>query len=237
MAEKHTITGSEVIDRYSDLFGQYIEKSDNIIIVLFNDNFVVEEYNHGFLNLVTFRGFSGIIRGQDIRSFLIPESRDALNFSDQQVTSIKIRLHFSVSASQSMRISCSVFRVKESYLMIGDRQTLTESHFLDKMSLLNSEMVNVARELQQKNRELNQRNREIEQKNLEIEAAYSRIRILSGIIPICMHCKKIRDDEGYWNMVEKYIAKYSEAEFSHGICPQCMQKYYAEYCDTGEESI
>ena len=57
------------------------------------------------------------------------------------------------------------------------------------------------------------------------------IKILRGILPICSHCKKIRNDDGYWQEVADYIRKHSEAEFSHGICPDCSQKYYGEYLE------
>ena len=53
-----------------------------------------------------------------------------------------------------------------------------------------------------------------------------RIETLSGIVPICSYCKQIRDDQGYWNQVEAYISKYTDAEFSHGICPECREKYF-----------
>jgi len=57
------------------------------------------------------------------------------------------------------------------------------------------------------------------------------LRILKGIIPICMHCKEIRDDKGYWNQLEKYISEHSEVQFSHGICDKCLKKYYPETAD------
>jgi len=56
-----------------------------------------------------------------------------------------------------------------------------------------------------------------------------KIKTLCGMLPICASCKKIRDDRGYWNKIEAYIEKYSEAEFSHGICPECAGKLYPEY--------
>jgi hypothetical protein len=56
--------------------------------------------------------------------------------------------------------------------------------------------------------------------------ALSQIKTLSGLIPICASCKKIRDDKGYWNQLETFIQEHSEAEFSHGICPDCMKKLY-----------
>ncbi|MBW6486369.1 MAG: hypothetical protein K0B01_09495 [Syntrophobacterales bacterium] len=51
---------------------------------------------------------------------------------------------------------------------------------------------------------------------------------MSGMLPICSYCKKIRDDKGYWNQLEAYIHDHSEAQFSHGICPECARKYFPE---------
>ena len=63
----------------------------------------------------------------------------------------------------------------------------------------------------------------------ELEEAISQINVLEGMIPICANCKNIRDDEGYWQQVEVYISQHSSADFTHGICPNCMQKLYPEY--------
>ena len=62
----------------------------------------------------------------------------------------------------------------------------------------------------------------------ELQAALSDIKTLSGLIPICSSCKKIRDDQGYWNILEAYLMKHSDAKFTHGICPDCMIKLYPE---------
>lgn len=60
----------------------------------------------------------------------------------------------------------------------------------------------------------------------DLQQASSDVKILSGLLPICSHCKKIRDDKGYWNSIETYIHEHSEAKFSHGICQECIKKYY-----------
>jgi len=62
-----------------------------------------------------------------------------------------------------------------------------------------------------------------------LKDSLTKVRLLSGLLPICASCKKIRDDKGYWNQIEEYIRAHSEAEFSHGICPDCSQKLYPEY--------
>ncbi len=58
----------------------------------------------------------------------------------------------------------------------------------------------------------------------ELQKALKEINQLSGMLPICVYCKKIRDDEGYWNVLEEYITDHSEANFSHCICPDCRKK-------------
>ena len=60
----------------------------------------------------------------------------------------------------------------------------------------------------------------------ELREALEKVKTLSGLLPICASCKKIRDDKGYWNQIEAYIQDHSEAEFSHGICPECLDKLY-----------
>ena len=62
-----------------------------------------------------------------------------------------------------------------------------------------------------------------------LKDALSKVNLLSGFLPICASCKKIRDDKGYWNQIESYIRDRSEAEFSHGICPDCANKIYSAY--------
>ena len=66
----------------------------------------------------------------------------------------------------------------------------------------------------------------LKQQLTELNEALREIRQLQGIIPICASCKNIRDDQGYWHQVESYIRNHSHADFSHGICPDCMSKLY-----------
>jgi len=65
----------------------------------------------------------------------------------------------------------------------------------------------------------------------QLEEALQNVKALSGLLPICSECKKIRDDKGYWSQLEIYIDTHSEAKFSHGICPDCARKLYPEYVD------
>jgi len=70
---------------------------------------------------------------------------------------------------------------------------------------------------------------------LKLQDAIFQVKALSGLLPICASCKKIRDDKGYWNQIEAYIKDHSEAEFSHSICPDCAKKLYPEFYDEKNE--
>lgn len=69
----------------------------------------------------------------------------------------------------------------------------------------------------------------LRQKNQQLSDALAQVKQLKGLLPICMFCKKIRKDEDYWQQVEEYLFEHTEADFSHSICPECMQKHYPEY--------
>jgi CheY-like chemotaxis protein len=72
---------------------------------------------------------------------------------------------------------------------------------------------------------------------VELKTARQQIKVLSGLLPICSYCKRIRDDSGYWKKLETYIAEHSEADFSHSICPECIKKYFPELYNQIREDI
>ena len=67
---------------------------------------------------------------------------------------------------------------------------------------------------------------------LELQEALANVKKLSGLIPICSSCKKIRDDKGYWNQLEKYLLEHSDATLSHGLCPDCAKDLYPDVFNT-----
>lgn len=71
---------------------------------------------------------------------------------------------------------------------------------------------------------------QLKRKSGLLEQALNEIKTLRGILPICSHCKKIRDGKGSWEHVEVYVKSHSHAEFTHSICPDCMKKHYPQYC-------
>ena len=64
---------------------------------------------------------------------------------------------------------------------------------------------------------------------IELKQSMENVRLLSGLLPICAQCKKIRDDSGYWEQLESYVSKHSDVMFSHGLCPECASKLYPEF--------
>jgi hypothetical protein len=63
----------------------------------------------------------------------------------------------------------------------------------------------------------------------ELRTALDHVRTLGGLMPICSHCKKIRDDKGYWNQLEKYLVEHTDATLTHGLCPDCVKLYFPEH--------
>ncbi len=71
--------------------------------------------------------------------------------------------------------------------------------------------------------------RERNQLQAKLAEAQQQLKVLSGLLPICSFCKKIRDDQGYWNQLEEYITDHSEAQFTHSLCPGCVRIHYPQY--------
>jgi PAS domain S-box-containing protein len=100
-------------------------------------------------------------------------------------------------------------------------------------------LVNHRKVIQCNIRDITQRRRiEEERRRLtyDLQDALTKIKRLRGLLPICASCKKIRDDKGYWNQLETYIQEHSEAEFSHGFCPECMKKLYGVVLEEDTDS-
>ncbi len=88
--------------------------------------------------------------------------------------------------------------------------------------------VEVFCQLHRQKRIIEEQLQEIEKKNQQLNKQLHEIKTLRGLLPICSYCKNIRNDEGYWEGIEGYIHEHSGAEFSHGICPQCLKKEHPD---------
>jgi hypothetical protein len=86
-------------------------------------------------------------------------------------------------------------------------------------------VVHIVRDISQRKLVEEERNKLIN----ELRNALAKVKALSGLLSICASCNKIRDDEGKWNHLEIYISEHSDADFSHGLCPECVRKLYPKF--------
>jgi len=117
---------------------------------------------------------------------------------------------FFLDLSLSDFIASILFLVPVNFLGITILRSINQSRRFEYLALSN----------------LKETNEEKEKVIQELRATLAEVKILRGFLPICASCKKIRDDKGYWNQIEAYIEKHSEAQFSHGICQDCAEKLY-----------
>lgn len=94
--------------------------------------------------------------------------------------------------------------------------------------LYSRRMAKIEKQKQKLEEQVAKRTAELQSQKNQLEEALSHVKQLSGLLPICSSCKKIRDDSGYWNKLETYIETHSEADFSHGICPDCYKTLYPD---------
>lgn len=90
----------------------------------------------------------------------------------------------------------------------------------------------VVRDISERKRAESEREKLIAQ----LQQALAEVKTLSGLLPICASCKRVRNDQGYWQQIETYISEHSQAQFSHGLCPECLARLYPEYCSDDDLS-
>ena len=76
---------------------------------------------------------------------------------------------------------------------------------------------------------------ELEEANRQLQEALDSIKTLRGLVPICTYCKKIQDDKGFWSQIETFVSQHSDAQFSHGICPDCVQEHFGSVLEDNPE--
>lgn len=125
-------------------------------------------------------------------------------------------------------------RVREALLARQRLTTFLAGGLLLSALLLAGVLVHFNRRGRERERALALTNRSLSEANRELLDARTEVQKLAGLIPICSHCKRIRDDEGYWESVESYIGQRSEALFSHSICTDCGPRYYGGHWEPEE---
>lgn len=200
-----------VLSKYALELENYLVDTDSLPVIVIDKDLTISAYNHCFEKTIS---SNRDLTGEPLESVLLPESHKMLPLTEN-IKSKATLLNFMSQDSSPVPLYCHIVKVEEEkHLIFGGRLMLTNDETLQRMTLLSNELANMTRDLHQKNTELRE--------------AQSKIKILSGIIPICSYCKEIRDDKGYWNKLEQFISEHSEAEFSHGICDKCMDIHFPD---------
>jgi PAS domain S-box-containing protein len=198
------------------LYRTLIETSpDAIVLVDINTNFIM--VNQMAVRLYGYQNPEEMI-GKTFLNLIVPEERPRLfeHFKDtRQTGSNQILEH------TSLKKDGSSFYAAVNASLIFDAQGKPKG------------IIAIIRDITEHKRAEEEREKLIH----ELQDALGKIQTLSGLLPICSWCKKIRDDEGYWNQIETYIGDHSEAEFTHSICPECMKKHYPDLADKKNKEV
>ena len=198
------------------LYRTLIETSpDAIVLVDMNTNFIM--VNQVAVRLYGYQNAEEMI-GKTFLNLIVPEERPRLfeHFKDtRQTGSNQILEH------TSLKKDGSSFYAAVNASLIFDTQGRPKG------------IIAIIRDITEHKRAEEEREKLI----YELQDALGKIKTLSGLLPICSWCKKIRDDEGYWNQIETYIGDHSEAEFTHSICPECMKKRYPDSADNKNKEV
>jgi len=148
------------------------------------------------------------------------------------ITSILSALYFILFSIPFIFIFRGFYRAYSSHLkMINDELVIHKTRLEGLVDDRTSELSKAYEKIQNELRAKEVVEGVLREEKRKLEDALSEVKALSGLLPICASCKKIRDDSGYWNQIEKYISEHSEATFSHGLCPDCAKKLYPEIID------
>ncbi len=156
-------------------------------------------------------------------SISVPIQKYLNNLSSQTWT-----LSISLSVLWLIGFAGITIAVRSLRFSIQERD-IAESKLQKAHDELEQKVINRTAQLSTANQKLSQEIVERKQFYKELQESFEKIKVLQGFIPICSHCKKIRDDQGYWNSIESYLHEHSEAELSHSICQECAKQHYPDY--------
>lgn len=184
----------------------FAENSAEFIYFILDNNFRMIHISPKFSEIT---GINAVIT--DLNDIL---TADCVHFLEKIKHGYEATLDFKGLNDSEFSIKCTFLSAGSGYIVFCSRYIFSGDSILNSMTKLNNELSSALKELDRKNKEL--------------EDARNKIKVLSGLLPVCSYCKKIRNEDESWSQLESYIDKHSEAEFSHTICPACMDKYFPE---------
>lgn len=158
----------------------------------------------------------------------------ATYFYGRTIVADALKLHLqsgSINAAGCMLATIFLAYVNEGITRSGLRITQQE--------LVRNQELNrtLEQRVAERTRELSAKNEERKELIARLEKSLAEVKLLSGFLPICSACKKIRDDSGYWNQIETYISTHSQAQFSHSLCPECLDRLYPDLRETIKKRV
>lgn len=195
----------------------FLAEESSVAIVAIDDRMVIKACNNGFLQLFSLETPP---IGRSLGDFLLISERYLL------LPGSEWRLQCTAKSGVSGALSGYVFSVQRDLVLVAERVMATDTTIVGQMTHLTNELVNKERELARQNKRLSLLREELSAKVKELESTLARVKQLEGILPICMYCKKIRDDRHAWHKLEEYISSHADVLFSHGLCPDCLPMAY-----------
>jgi PAS domain-containing protein len=189
---------------------RFLADSSSVAALFVGHGQRVERTNDAYLRMA---GLAKSPIGANLSELLAPVSHEAAERLATGATSLE-QLSFITSGARAFTLSCRFYREGERGVLVGEGLAMTDYEALRRMSRLGDEVVNLGRDLERRNREL--------------QRALDENKVLRGILPICMYCKRIRDEGGRWTQLELYVAQRSEAAFSHGMCAECEKQHFPD---------
>lgn len=201
---------AELIQSNPQLTAAFLHEVEVCVLLAVDEKMSITQANKAFKKMIGDKE----ITGKNVFDYLSEESRALFPF-ESSCGAFKGGITFKKRDGDYVSIYCHMFKTEDAeYLIFGENSVLSDQQILQKMTLLSNDLTNLSRDLYRKNQELT--------------AAKKQISSMGKIIPICMHCKGVRDDQGYWKQVEEFIAEESGAALSHGLCEACAEKHYPE---------
>lgn len=179
-------------------------------------------------------------RGDLVSALAFLRSHDSLRDSlmtqsgAQQIANLELRSNAELQANENRSLR-EEQRAQEAVIARQRLAFLLGGGLLGMALLFAATLIHFNRQERARQRTLSAANQMLEEANRELRSAMAEVRTLSGLIPICAKCKKVRDDRGYWESVESYISSRSDALFSHGICNECGPQLYGDAWGEPEE--
>jgi hypothetical protein len=217
-----------MMEQYSQTYGRAVYFADRAGTIVLRSGNAPPRAQH-LTELAEDPETSGVILAGDNRAVVAKRDGSRIHLNSRYIPELQWYLVVEQREGPLLRKIFDALLVNLAFCALVTAAVLSITYAaVDRYQKRQEEMLDAERQL----RETTAAQRdEIARTNDELQHALSEVKQLSGLLPICSFCKKIRDDDGYWNQIETYIGHRSEAQFSHGLCPDCIRKMYPEDAD------